>query len=117
MAGVAIGTSTTRDDTPAQQIIAAAGQSIHKALDCQAFIVSLFTTGRERDAQLRTPIESHMQCGAMHGPPIVSPCACQDLCFFFFFHRGVAVSGAQMWRRCASICACSTRPCQPMSTP
>ena len=45
MAAVAI------DGTPAQQRIAAAGSSIRKALDCQTFIVSLFTKGRERKVQ------------------------------------------------------------------
>ena len=33
------------DDTPAHQRIAAAGSSIRKALDCQTFIVSLFSKG------------------------------------------------------------------------
>ena len=47
MAAVTIEAPTTRDGTPAQQKIAAAGSSIGRALDCQTFIVSLFTKGRE----------------------------------------------------------------------
>ena len=47
MAAVAIEAPTTCDGTPAQQKIAAAGSSIGRALDCQTFIVSLFTKGRE----------------------------------------------------------------------
>ena len=35
------------DAPTAQQTIAAAGSSIGKALDCQAFIISLFSKGRE----------------------------------------------------------------------
>ena len=47
MAAVAI------DGTPAHESIAAAGQSIRKALDCQTFIVSLFPKGRvERDMNM-----------------------------------------------------------------
>ena len=41
MAAVAI------DGTPVHQRIAAADSSIRKGLDCQTFIVSLFTKGRE----------------------------------------------------------------------
>ena len=41
------------DGTPAHKSIAAAGQSIRKALDCQTFIVSLFPKGRvERDMNM-----------------------------------------------------------------
>ena len=43
--------AATIDGTPAQQTIAAASQSIRKALDCQIFIMSLFTKGREREKE------------------------------------------------------------------
>ena len=47
MAAMAVDAPTTRDGTPVQQKIAAADSSISKALNCQAFIISLFSKGRE----------------------------------------------------------------------
>ena len=51
MAAVAI------DGTPAHKSIAAAGQSIRKTLDCQIFILSLFTKGRERERGAEWPLQ------------------------------------------------------------